>query len=143
MDQCAQLFMERVRKTKDFDAEQRERHAGIDPSTLEFRLGGRTLRRLPSFSPYVLTDFQAKESPSMADTIDYMKAMIEPASHAALEEALRGTTMDTMLEVTGWLVEQASSRPTSLASSSSDGRNGTGTISTESSPPELVSTSAP
>lgn len=128
---------------KDFDTSRAARRRSEDQRT--FKLAGETFIMKNGVRPEALAGFDAitPDSPiidMMAAWDELFLAMIEDRDGEAERRyrALRDSTVDPLTledldEVVLWMMEEVGGRPTGSSSDSSDGREQTGTSSTDAS----------
>lgn len=118
---------------RDFDAERAERARDQEPITL--RLGERdwTLRNGVPFGNVVaiaLANKQGDEMSAITASRDLIVGAVVDAEVADFTEVVDRLDVDTVLDLTRWIVEMSSARPTTPPSASPDGRESNGAAST-------------
>jgi hypothetical protein len=138
-------------QVKDFDSERLQRHAEREAALGErsFLLGGETFSFRPEVTYLVLERIAAIGDTGGKGIIRDMEAavldMLEDGQEERFLQVVRNTenpvTLGDLNDLCGWLTEQQTVRPTQAPLLSTDGRDSTGTDSTESSssPPAVAS----
>lgn len=112
---------------RDFDAARAERVA--DP--IEFVIGGERFTSTGELPAGVLLDIgraiaAGNDFASFALFTEFFDSIVAPADHERFAGVVRSTDIETVLELAGWIIEEATGRPLSSVSSSEAGpsRNG-------------------
>lgn len=118
---------------RDFDAERAERARDREPDT--FTLGGQTwqLRNGIAFGDVVaiaLANQQGDEMAAISASRDLIINSVVPDQREEFAEVVDDLDMESVLDLTRWVVETISARPTSPPSDSPGGRKASGARST-------------
>jgi len=118
---------------RDFDAELEERAREREPVTFTLRGEEWQLRTSIAFGNIVaiaLANKQGDEASAIAASRDLIVSSVVPDQRDDFESVVDDLDMDTVLDLTKWIVETVTGRPTEPPSASRAGRKSSGGTST-------------